>query len=192
MLCQKCQKNEATVFYKEVLNGKTHSYAFCPACAAQLYKDGEIQDTSFDFSDPFDLLSGKPFGLDNLFSGLFGVPQVESSNGIGKTVCPDCGMSVFEIRKTGMAGCPKCYENLRDLLTEMTRSIHGDVKHVGRVPGRLQEKYNKDGKLDQLKSELKDAIASENFEKAAKLRDEIKKMESDKQQKNGDASKEEL
>ena len=42
MLCEKCKKNEATVFYRENVNGKEKNYSLCQKCAEKLEKKGEI------------------------------------------------------------------------------------------------------------------------------------------------------
>ena len=42
MLCQKCKKNEATVYYKENINGHVTEYNLCPECAAELEKNGVL------------------------------------------------------------------------------------------------------------------------------------------------------
>ena len=41
MLCEKCSKNEATVFYREIVNGKEKKYSLCSDCAAKLEKEGK-------------------------------------------------------------------------------------------------------------------------------------------------------
>lgn len=47
MLCEKCKKNEASVFYRENINGKERKYSLCPECAAELEKNGEIKFSAF-------------------------------------------------------------------------------------------------------------------------------------------------
>ena len=42
MLCEKCKKNKATVFYEENINGKKRSYSLCEDCAAELQKSGDV------------------------------------------------------------------------------------------------------------------------------------------------------
>ena len=73
MLCEKCKKRTATVFYNENLNGKVRSYSLCGECAAKLHEKGDIGDiTSMlgSFADPFCDLHDNLF-VDNANSGIF-------------------------------------------------------------------------------------------------------------------------
>ena len=52
--------------------------------------------------------------------------------------------------------------------------IHGGVRHVGRAPGNHREEMERQAKLDELKKRQSKAIEEQDFELAARLRDEIK------------------
>ncbi len=168
MLCEKCKKNQATVFYEENINGSKRSYSLCAECAAALEKEGEL-------SMGHDLFSLPSFGSfhDGLFGGLFG--QISPTQ---KKTCPTCGASFTDLRQNGKAGCPECYTVFADELRDTIRSIHGNVKHVGRAPLRMRKDREKKDKLTELRNQMKAAIEAENFELAASLRDEIRTMES--------------
>lgn len=174
MLCEKCKKRTATVFYNENINGKTRSYSLCGECAAQLRENGELQDiTSMigNFADPFSNLHH------NLFGGFFGIPaQIPSQ--VNKT-CPECGTSFREIAKSGKVGCPACYTTFSDELADLIQSVHGTTTHNGNVPARHRVKMERTEKLKELKKELKVAIDHEEYERAASLRDEIRKLENE-------------
>ena len=174
MLCEKCKKRTATVFYNENINGKTRSFSLCGECAAKLREKGDIQDiTSMtgSFADPFSALH------DNLFGGFFGIPSHISAQTQKK--CPTCGTTYLEISKSGKVGCPQCYNTFREELSGLLASVHGTTSHVGNVPARHRAKKERDLKLQSMKNELQEAIGKEDYEKAAALRDEIRRLQAE-------------
>ncbi len=170
MLCQQCKKNNASIFYKETVNGKTTSYALCPECAAKLTEEGKIKEVK----DPFTTFFDDPFG--DLFNNMLGIPANQISS--QKSVCPDCGCTLSMIQNTGMLGCPTCYRFFAEALEPTVRNIHGNTRHIGKIPGDREAKKAKKDKLASLKKELSEAIKAENFEQAAVLRDQIRDLES--------------
>lgn len=172
MLCEKCKKRTATVFYNENINGKIRSYSLCGECAAKLREKGELQDiTSMigSFADPFSELH------DQLFSGFFGMPAPKVLHS-AKT-CPRCGTSYSEIAESGKVGCPECYNAFADEFSGLIQSIHGTTSHTGNVPSRHRAMKERTERLKALKKELAEAVQKEEYEHAAELRDEIRKLE---------------
>ena len=163
MLCENCKKKEATVFYEEIINAQKRSASLCSACAAEAEKAGTLS------SFPLPAFGGYS---DPLFGGLFGLtdPQPKKS-------CPTCGATINALKSQGKVGCPACYATFSEELRGTIRSIHGNVKHVGRVPSRFRGNREKTDRLASLKQQLKDAITAEDFEHAAALRDEIRALE---------------
>ena len=84
-----------------------------------------------------------------------------------ETVCPVCRTTLSEFEKTGIAGCPKCYDVFLPAVEKMSERIHGRKKHITE---------NEEKSVDSLKNQLKEAVEKEEYEKAAYLRDEIKKL----------------
>lgn len=65
MLCQNCNKNEATTYYKETINGQTRELHLCPECAAKLTGSAPSFGSMFSdpfFSNPFGSFFAEPFG----------------------------------------------------------------------------------------------------------------------------------
>ena len=182
MLCEKCKKRTATVFYNENINGKTRSYSLCGECAAQLHEKGDVQDVTSmigSFADPFSELH------DNIFGGFFGIPAHRVVSAAKK--CPTCGCTFAEISASGKVGCPECYTVFSDELASTLRAVHGTITHTGKVPSRHRAKQERAEKLKKLRLAMQDAIQKEDFEKAASLRDEIKTLENDNAKKDGEA-----
>ena len=179
MLCEKCKKRTATVFYNENINGKARSYSLCGECAAKLREKGDLQDiTSMmsAFADPFSTMQS------DLFGGFFGIPAVKALSAQKK--CDFCDSTYSDIAKSGRVGCPECYVTFRDELSRTLRSIHGTTTHTGAVPSRHRAKQERSRRLDQMKSDLRAAIDAENYERAAALRDEIRKLQSENEQED--------
>lgn len=184
MLCQKCKKNNANVFYKETVNGQTKSYAYCAQCAEEAQKNGEV---NFNMESPFDSEFFKPFqSIDNILGSIFSAPHGQLSGGknaiesparSSEKKCGLCGATIRDLAREGKTGCPKCYETFTDELADSISRIHGNVTHIGRAPKLLKDKLDRTKKLRQLKSELQKAIEAQEFEKAAELRDNIRTLE---------------
>lgn len=163
MLCQKCKKNEATVHYKKVVNGKQTEMYLCPECADGL--------GSFDF------------GFDNFLPSLFGHfmrPEIRPA-----VVCPMCGMPLSEIADNGKIGCGECYEAYEEYLLPTLKRIHGSTKHTGKIPKHFGRGIKKDDEIKALKSQLDAAIKNEEYENAAKIRDKIREAEGKAGKNNG-------
>jgi protein arginine kinase activator len=72
------------------------------------------------------------------------------------------------LRQTSRLGCPNDYEVFADYVGEMLERLHGHSKHVD---------WREDSLLDQLSAEMEQAILAEDYEAAARLRDQIQKLE---------------
>ncbi len=178
MLCEKCKKRTATVFYNENMNGQARSYSLCGECAAKLREAGDLRDVTSmidSFADPFSILHN------DLFGGLFGLPLIKSPHAEKK--CPTCGAGYQEITDSGKVGCPDCYTTFRQELSGLIQSVHGTTTHTGAVPSRHRAKKARDEELRRLKNELQDAVAKEDYERAAALRDEVRRMEAENERK---------
>jgi protein arginine kinase activator len=91
--------------------------------------------------------------------------------------CPECGMTLTEFRGKGKLGCPKDYEIFREDLTPLLQRIHNATRHIGRIPGLDPEDLERMNRLTDLRSKLEGAIRGEEYEKAARFRDEIAQIE---------------
>lgn len=178
MICERCKKSQATVFYEESVNGKSRSLSLCADCAKELEAQGDISMPSpGNMFEDFMVMPG--FGTlgDSLFGGLFGLPEISAAAHAREKSCPLCHATLRDFQKNGKTGCPECYKTFAEELKETIRSIHGNVRHVGRTPIANRRLHEKEKKLAELKSKLKTAVSEENFEEAARLRDMIRGME---------------
>ena len=165
MLCQNCGKNEATTHIKQIINGDMAESHLCSDCASHL-----------GYSDVF---SGFGLNLSELFGGFLGdmMPAIPA----GKTQrCEKCGSSFDEIVRSGKVGCADCYRTFYDKLLPSIQRIHGKIKHSGKTStaSPAEEKVESPlEKIEKLKAAMNEAVAKQDFESAAKIRDEIKALE---------------
>jgi protein arginine kinase activator len=91
--------------------------------------------------------------------------------------CPGCGLSFAEFRQSGVLGCPGCYEAFMPQLgTVIERAQAGAVHHVGRAPRRLEGLADRAAMRSKLLQELDAAVAAEQYERAASLRDRLQSL----------------
>lgn len=159
MLCQKCGKNPATAHVKRTVNGKTSEMHLCAACAAE---------------QGFGKMFGG-FNLGDFWGSLFAEPTAPA---VTDTVrCEGCGKSFREIVSSGRAGCPSCYTTFYDRLLPSVQRIHGKTGHVGKVACGASGEVRRLRELDDLRRQLNEAIAAQEYEECAKLRDQIRALE---------------
>jgi protein arginine kinase activator len=164
MLCQQCQKKVANVHFTQIINGKKVEMYLCEQCANEKGQLGFSPQLNLG-----DFLWGFPG-----FGGSTAYTQVEKPQEVR---CDVCGMSFDDFRKTGKLGCGNCYRVFRENLNPILRRIHGNTEHTGKMPGRVPGCVKTTNELEKLKNELADAIGSEEYEKAAELRDRIRDLE---------------
>lgn len=165
MKCQKCNKNEANTHYTQVINGKKTEWFMCSECAAQ---NEELNNFQFGFDNDFD-------SFDSFFSGFLSNPYQSIGMPSSKTdSCDMCHMTFNEFLKGGRLGCSACYDKFSNRLKSYLKQIHGSAKHTGKVPERAGEKLKNTRKLEKLEFELQSAVNTQNFERAAEIRDMIR------------------
>lgn len=103
----------------------------------------------------------------------------KSAAGVANAVCESCGTSYLEFRNQGLLGCPLDYDVFREMLNALLERAHdGATHHTGKTPRSLGTSRVSQQQIQQLKRQLADAIAGEDYERAADLRDRIASMES--------------
>lgn len=177
MLCEKCKKNEATIYYHENVNGREKTYRLCAECEKEMEKNGEIDKiNTFDsFFDEFE----NPFkSMNKLLNGFFGEggALLGTHGTVEEKKCPSCGMTFREFAESGMAGCPDCYAAFEKELEPTISRVQGKKQHVGRAPSGMREKIEMKHRINALEAERKEAVNNENYERAAEIRDELKRL----------------
>ncbi|MFQ6066452.1 MAG: UvrB/UvrC motif-containing protein [bacterium] len=164
MICQVCGQREATFHFKEMINGEVKELHLCEICA----KEKGLGETLFMPS----------LSLSDLMAGLteLEVPRPEEIS----VSCSHCGLSYGDIKEKGKIGCGLCYQALNEYLTPLLEKIQGKVRHSGKVPRKSKVKDQRESKIYELRKELEILVRKEEYERAAELRDEIRRLEKEK------------
>lgn len=165
VMCSVCNKQPATIYYTDVVNGVPHSRKYCGACAQNI----GLFNMSPTLDDMFKSFDNIIKSLDESFKGFdpkaLGAPQ--------EVTCNNCGMTLSKFKETGRFGCAKDYELFN--VGPALQKIHGASMHIGKIPEQSAIE-----KIKNLKKRMEDAVKAEDYEKAAAFRDEIKRLETSK------------
>ena len=176
MLCEKCNTNPATIHYTKVIGGEKTEYHLCTKCAKEVSDRNALQEDN---------------EITRLLSWVFGGAKMEgvedSKDPALDVTCPCCGMTYGEFVNSSKFGCHDCYDVFGLLISDKIKKIHGYDKHVGKKPKQFEydrmeieaEEISIEDKINILKKKLKEAVLIEDFEEAARLRDEINAIKED-------------
>ena len=160
--CDKCDK-PATVHLIEIRDGQKVEKHLCEAHA--LEEGVKVQVTNAPINE---LL--KNFVVKH--SGKEPAPT--------ELRCEGCGLTWSEFRRAGLLGCPSCYVAFEAALMPLLQRAHeGAADHIGKVPDSAGVSELRQQRLMQLRRQLDEAVANEEYEKAAQLRDEVQRLETD-------------
>ena len=149
----------ATIHLTEIVDGQKSEKHLCEDCAATegitIKADIPISQLLEDF-----------------------ILQTASGQEPSELLCDVCGLSFNEFRKKGLLGCPHDYHAFESaLIPLLQRAQLGATEHVGKVPCHSGLDQKRQNRVLKLRAELRGAIASEDYERAAQLRDDIKESQ---------------
>ena len=166
MLCDKCKKNPATVHMQQFIMGSKAELHLCQECTFSI----NVPDVPIALESVF-----KGF-LDQMQSKVFALnPQAASVS--PHTICSSCGMTGEELKTAGKLGCRDCYTSFSKEVSAILKNVQSSTHHTGKFPKRLGKEILYVRQVSDLRAKLTQAISEENFELAAKLRDEIRALE---------------
>lgn len=170
MLCQNCNKNQATVRYTQIINGKKTEMHLCEECS------NELGINSYSFNMPIEFSSFLSDFMDD-----YNIPTLVKQQ---KLKCDKCNMTYEEFLDIGKFGCSNCYNIFSNKIDGLLKKMNGANRYLGDKRENTNKEIkenskskNKNDEIDKLKKELKVAIQKEEYENAAKLRDKIKELE---------------
>lgn len=172
MFCEDCNTKPASIHVTQVTDGEKAEHHYCSDCAA---KKG-ISFFSMEEALSLPKILGSFFGFGPTPMSQPALPSATQQR------CPNCSTSFHQIGQQGRFGCSECYTAFQDQLDPILRRIHGNNQHMGKVPLRGAGKIKIRRQIAELKAGLQDAVAQEQFEKAAELRDDIKRLEKELEQ----------
>jgi protein arginine kinase activator len=106
--------------------------------------------------------------------GLGASQEMDQASGGGEIKCANCGFTQADFKKAGRLGCSECYQTFSEGLEGLLKTMHKGTRHIGKVPHSQQQARELADRLKSLQKKLDKAVADENFEQAAQMRDEIK------------------
>lgn len=166
MKCDFCDQ-KATVFLTQLVEGQMKKVCLCDSCAKER---GVTDPTGFSLADL--LLGGAPVGQAS--KPVTGSPAPAVGNG---KRCATCGFTLEDLRRVRRFGCSDCYITFGEEVAQMVRGMHKGISHVGKVPEGLMALQFRHQRIEELRSKLDQAIASESYEEAAGIRDEIRNLD---------------
>ena len=157
MKCHVCGVNEATIHLTEIVDEEIRKVDLCSECAAK--KDATAK-TGFALADL--LLGGAAEG---------------GGADKGSLRCEVCGLTQADFRRTGRLGCADCYTAFAESVSVLIRGMHHGDHHVGKVPSGPPRRADVLARMRSLRERLESLVRREAFEEAARIRDDIRKLQ---------------
>jgi protein arginine kinase activator len=125
----------------------------------------------------FNYFDKSNFAMENLISGLFSRSADATRAKRDSYACPTCGTSYDDFKEIAKLGCSECYAFFRDQLLPVLRNLHVKTQHLGKFPASRGNEADAVKRITLLQEELERAVRDECYERAAEIRDEIKRIE---------------
>ncbi len=161
-VCDHCGSDDPVIQLTQIENNEMTTYHLCEKCAAAKGLETE-GPTNFPLTD--------------FLAKMGGENPANPSEEIGE-VCSFCGLEFGRFKETGRLGCPHCWSTFEPHLRVLLRRIHGGTHHAGKVylpPDPTASERER--RLEGLRRKLERAVETEDFERAAELRDQIRDLE---------------
>jgi protein arginine kinase activator len=172
MLCEKCQTNDASVHMQQFVHGKKVELHLCQECAFKIDSPEMLVPLENIFKGFLEQLNTKYFTQ----SGA--VPPAGSVNTrTAPKACVRCGMTFQKFKTGGRLGCDICYHSFKKEVEVLLKNVQGSTRHEGKYPRRMGAGIIQKRQVSELRAALKYAVEEENYEEAARLRDEIRELE---------------
>ncbi|MDD3590121.1 MAG: UvrB/UvrC motif-containing protein [Thermoguttaceae bacterium] len=176
MKCQKCDK-VATYHFTDLINAcpeelhlcDTHAYEYLHQNDAKHSPDPKERQLPEDYDESCEESEDETVGLKDF---------TEELDERDDQFCRCCEHTFLDFRRTGKFGCENDYHAFKGAIEPLLLSIQGDTMHSGKRPKRFKPN-NIGSTLVRLRNQLADAINIEDYERASKIRDEIKALTSE-------------
>lgn len=162
-VCDSCGSADAVIHFTQIENNEMSTAHLCEKCAAAKGVEGSEDMANLPLSGFLAQLGDEP-------------SSHQTAESFGS--CSFCGLTFSDFREAGRLGCPHCYTTFEGYLRSLLRRVHGSTQHVGKVylpPDPTASDVEK--RLEILRHKLQRAVDTEDFERAAEIRDRIRAME---------------
>ena len=163
--CSRCSKS-ATLHITEIQKGVVQELHLCESCAHDYLSAPQGNSLS---------------DVESLAEKIAEAAGEQELEELDHLVCPNCGITFREFRSQGRLGCPHDYIAFNRELMPLLENIHGETQHAGKFPKRAPDASQRQYRLIKMRNELRAAVEDEEYERAARIRDEIAALESDLQ-----------
>ena len=154
--CEICGKRQAKIHLTDFVDGKPVQRHVCEQCYK---KHGGLPELD------------APSIFQQLIEAV--APQLRE---LSSKRCPTCGTNYLEFRQTMKLGCPNDYEVFGDAMEQLAKRLHNATRHAGKVPVDAESGVVTEKRLQHLKQQMRQAIETEDYERAALLRDRIREL----------------
>lgn len=172
MICSICGQAEATIHLTEILNNQMVEIHLCETCAEQKGTDFKSH-----------------FNFNKLLASLADLGTEIRPEHAAKQVCRTCGMTPEDFARTGRLGCANCYRSFEKLLVPILKRVQRDLRHAGKIPEKAPGTVKRAFNLRELHDRLRKSVLAEEFEEAAKIRDQIRTLEEKMKKENKEGKK---
>lgn len=166
ILCELCKKQPSTLHLTEITGGAKKELHLCATCAHQ---KGVTFQSHFSLPEFLGDITAAP------------PPAAREKKGSPQAACPQCGITYAQFRQSGRLGCAEDYQVFQKMLLPFIERIHGGSQHAGKTPrslvGAASGVPDPAAQLSSLRKELAKAIEDEQYERAAEIRDRIRRAE---------------
>jgi protein arginine kinase activator len=159
MLCDICKKNEAAIRFAEIRKGTLAVRNICEACARTTGIADQLEWT----------IASLDGAITEAMSGFTG-------DRAGQAACPSCGMTIEEFRRHGHLGCEHCYDSFAVLLLPLLEQLHPNGRRQDTAGPAVGGAPHSDHRRQAMERRLQEAVAAEEYELAARLRDGLKAL----------------
>lgn len=163
--CDRCQR-PATLRFTEIKGGQKIQRFLCDLHAVEEGLAGAAPTAA-----PINQILENFVNIHSGGAGVSGPPRQ-------RPTCETCGLTFREFREKSLLGCPDCYRSFESLLGPLLERAHaGSVHHVGKSPTHADQSVDRQNVLMRMRQRLEHAVEQEDYELAARLRDEISQLE---------------
>ncbi|MCI5839368.1 MAG: UvrB/UvrC motif-containing protein [Peptoniphilaceae bacterium] len=180
MKCDNCGK-EAKLKIETIINGKVKEVYLCEDCFKEYIENNELFSLLIDFDNGNNFMDNFIPSIETVIDGIYNFNfeknkfEFKYESPKDKEYCEVCGNSFSNI-SNGIFGCENCYNIDRKATSKILKYFNNFTEYKGQMPRRFDDFKNIAIKIKNLQEKLNETIESENYEKAADIRDEIKKL----------------
>ena len=166
MFCDECKKGPAAMHITKIINNEKTELSLCEKCAKKYQ-----QELGFNFDSNF-----------SFHKFLTGILEIDGNANTENQLieylrCEKCGADYSQFQQTGRLGCAGCYDKFANKLNILLKRVQGSNIHCGKFPKRSGSDLRVEQEIKTLRNKLQSLVSAEEFEKAAEVRDEIRKLE---------------